>query len=81
MPSPKPRLGLAGVLCALLAAKAACAAPYLIVGNDEKVLWDAQGKPIISPTGKDTVQIIDLAKPEAPRIVACRWRTRSSARR
>ncbi|HUB15849.1 MAG TPA: beta-propeller fold lactonase family protein [Acetobacteraceae bacterium] len=70
MPSPKPRLGLAGVLCALLAAKAACAAPYLIVGNDEKVLWDAQGKPIISPTGKDTVQIIDLAKPEAPRIVA-----------
>jgi DNA-binding beta-propeller fold protein YncE len=54
----------------LLAANTAFAAPFLIVGNDEKVIWDAAGKPIISPSGKDTVQIVDLAKPEAPKIVA-----------
>jgi hypothetical protein len=31
------------------------AAPLLIVGNDEKLLWDDQGKPIVSPAGKDSV--------------------------
>jgi DNA-binding beta-propeller fold protein YncE len=54
----------------LVAANTALAAPYMIVGNDEKILWDDQGKPIISPTGKDTVQIVDLANPEKPKIVA-----------
>ncbi|HUB45685.1 MAG TPA: beta-propeller fold lactonase family protein [Acetobacteraceae bacterium] len=70
MPYLTSRHGFAGVLCLLLAAKAACAAPWLIVGNDEKVLWDDKGKPIFSPTGKDTVQIVDVARPEAPKIVA-----------
>jgi len=46
------------------------AAPFLIVGNDEKLLWDDQGKPIISPAGKDSVVILDLADPESPKIVA-----------
>src|SRR5258706_5055655 len=46
------------------------AAPFLIVGNDEKLLWDDQGKPIVSPAGKDSVVILDLANPEAPKIVA-----------
>ena len=46
------------------------AAPYLIVGNDEKPGTDAQGKPVVNPTGKDTVVILDLAKPEAPKVVA-----------
>jgi DNA-binding beta-propeller fold protein YncE len=46
------------------------AAPFLIVGNDEKLLWDDQGKPIVSPAGKDTVVILDLADPESPKIVA-----------
>jgi hypothetical protein len=27
------------------------AAPLMIVGNDEKLLWDDDGKPIISPAG------------------------------
>ena len=40
----------------------AVAAPFLIVGNDEKPGTDAQGKPIINPTGNDTVQILDLAQ-------------------
>lgn len=46
------------------------AAPFLIVGNDEKLLWDDQGKPIVSPAGKDSVVILDLANPESPTIVA-----------
>jgi DNA-binding beta-propeller fold protein YncE len=57
---------------ALLATAAvpALAAPFLIVGNDEKPGTDAQGKPMVNPTGKDTVVILDLAKPEAPKVVA-----------
>ena len=47
-----------------------CAQPYAIVGNDEKVLWDAKGNTILSPPGKDSVVILDLADPEAPKIVA-----------
>ncbi len=45
------------------------AAPFLIVGNDEKLLWDDQGKPIVSPAGKDSVVILDVASPESPKIV------------
>ena len=57
---------------ALLATTAipALAAPFMIVGNDEKIGTDAQGKPMVNPTGNDTVLIVDLAKPEAPEIVA-----------
>ena len=46
------------------------AAPFMIVGNDEKLLWDDNGKPVISPPGKDSVLIVDVANPEAPKIVA-----------
>src|SRR5215475_1024083 len=49
---------------------AAQAAPYMIVGNDEKLLWDDEGKPVLSPPGKDSVLIVDLANPEEPKIVA-----------
>jgi DNA-binding beta-propeller fold protein YncE len=49
---------------------AAQAAPYMIVGNDEKLVWDDQGKPVLSAPGRDNVLILDLAEPEAPRIVA-----------
>jgi len=45
------------------------AAPLMIVGDDEKLLWDADGKPILSPPGKDAVLIIDLADPLNPSIV------------
>ncbi len=48
----------------------ASAAPYMIIGNDEKPGTDAQGKPVINPTGQDTVLIVDLAQPETPKIVA-----------
>ncbi len=42
----------------------------MIVGNDEKPGTDAQGKPVVNPTGNDTVVIFDLARPEDPKVVA-----------
>ncbi|MBN8979095.1 MAG: YncE family protein, partial [Rhizobiales bacterium] len=42
----------------------------MIVGNDEKVLWDDAGKTVLKPAGKDSVLIVDLANPEKPKIVA-----------
>jgi len=60
-------LALALIACGLSCAKAA---PFLIVGNDEKLLWDDQSKPIVSPAGKDTVVILDLADPENPKTIA-----------
>jgi DNA-binding beta-propeller fold protein YncE len=50
--------------------EAANAAPFMIVGNDEKLLWDDSFKPILSPPGKDSVLIIDLADPLNPKIIA-----------
>jgi DNA-binding beta-propeller fold protein YncE len=46
------------------------AAPYMIVGNDEKLVWDDQGKPVLSAPGRDSVLILDLADPESPKIIA-----------
>ena len=46
------------------------AKPFMIVGLDEKVLWDADGKPVLAPDGKDAVLIVDLASPESPKIAA-----------
>lgn len=46
------------------------AKPFMIVGLDEKIVWDDDGKPILSPDGKDQVLIVDLANPEDPKIVA-----------
>jgi DNA-binding beta-propeller fold protein YncE len=42
----------------------------MIVGNDEKVWWDDDGKTVLSAPGKDSVLIVDLANPEDPKIVA-----------
>jgi len=65
------RLGTVAVAVALAAAMSvARSAPLMIVGNDEKVLWDDQGKPVLSPAGKDSVLIVDLANPLEPKIVA-----------
>jgi len=61
---------LATASLAMASLGAAGAAPLMIVGNDEKVLWDDQGKVVLSPAGRDTVTIVDLADPENPRIVA-----------
>src|SRR5579883_1567940 len=61
-------LGAAALLG--IAAPAAQAAPFLVVGLDEKVLWDGDGKVLLSPAGKDSVVVVDLARPESPKIVA-----------
>ena len=45
-------------------------APFMIVGNDEKLLWDDQFKPLLSPSGRDSMLIVDLADPMNPKIVA-----------
>jgi DNA-binding beta-propeller fold protein YncE len=71
MPSPLLKHCAAASLALLVTtAIPAQAAPYMIVGNDEKPGTDAQGKPVVNPTGKDTVLIVDLANPEDPKIVA-----------
>jgi DNA-binding beta-propeller fold protein YncE len=62
-------LGAAMLLCSS-SLNFAHAKPFMIVGNDEKTLWDDDGKPLLSAPGKDSVLIIDLANPEDPRIVA-----------
>ncbi len=48
----------------------ACAKPFMIVGIDEKVTWDDDGKTVLAAPGKDSVLIVDLANPETPKIVA-----------
>jgi DNA-binding beta-propeller fold protein YncE len=48
----------------------AYAKPFMIVGLDEKVWWDDDGKTVLSMPGKDSVLIVDLANPEDPKIVA-----------
>jgi DNA-binding beta-propeller fold protein YncE len=60
---------LSSLAIVLLTASAA-AAPFMIVGDDEKLLWDDKGKPVLSPPGKDAVLIIDVAEPENPKIIA-----------
>ena len=42
----------------------AVAKPWMIVGNDEKLVWDADGKPILSAAGKDSVGIAGLYNEE-----------------
>ena len=46
------------------------ARPFMIVGLDEKVWWDDDGKVVLSPPGKDSVLLVDLADPENPKIAA-----------
>jgi DNA-binding beta-propeller fold protein YncE len=63
-------LSAALLLCGSSVLSSALAKPFMIVGLDEKTLWDDDGKPILSLPGKDQVLIVDLANPESPKIVA-----------
>src|SRR3954453_1401141 len=62
-------LGTAILLCSS-SLDLAYAKPFMIVGNDEKVWWDDDGKTVLSAPGKDSVLIVDLANPEDPKIIA-----------
>jgi DNA-binding beta-propeller fold protein YncE len=61
---------LATTMLCSVAVNHACAKPFMIVGIDEKVTWDDDGKTVLAAPGKDAVLIVDLANPEAPKIVA-----------
>jgi DNA-binding beta-propeller fold protein YncE len=65
----KKSLLLAASVVALSLPIFAHASPFLIIGNDEKIVWDDEGKAVLSPPGKDSVVIVDVAKPEEPKIV------------
>jgi DNA-binding beta-propeller fold protein YncE len=58
---------VAALGCSLTLAQAA---PLMIVGDDEKLLWDDNAKPLVLAAGKDSVLIFDLADPENPKIIA-----------
>src|SRR5881409_358174 len=62
--------GVGAWLVTGLCSTAVFGAPYMIVGNDEKLVWDDEGKPVMSLPGKDNVLVVDLANPEDPKIVA-----------
>src|SRR5260370_14587688 len=62
------RILAAATLAATMGFAATAQAQYLIVGNDEKVAFN-DGKPVLSPPGKDTVSIIDIRDRAKPRIV------------
>ncbi|HLZ10439.1 MAG TPA: YncE family protein [Chloroflexota bacterium] len=61
---------LATTMLCSAAVTCAQAKPFMIVGIDEKVTWDNDGKTILAAPGKDSVLIVDLANPEDPKIVA-----------
>src|SRR6202171_3066408 len=68
-----PSVGLsfgAAILLCICRLNLAYAKALMIVGNDEKVWWDDDGKAVLSAPGKDSVLIVDLADPEDPKIVA-----------
>jgi DNA-binding beta-propeller fold protein YncE len=55
---------------ATLSAPVAARADLLVVGNDEKTVWDDAGKPVFKAPGNDTISILDLAKPATPATIA-----------
>ena len=59
----------AAILLAVSSFTLAHAKPFMIVGLDEKNLWDADGKPVLAAAGKDSVLILDLANPESPKTI------------
>ncbi len=70
IPSAALWFGAALLFCGSASFDFAHAKPFMIVGLDEKIVWDDDGKPILSAPGKDQVLIVDLANPEDPKIVA-----------
>src|SRR5258708_29821765 len=63
-------IAIAAVAAPILSIPGLGGAQYLIVGNDEKVVWDDAGKAVQRAPGNDTVMILDLSKRDKPRIAA-----------
>lgn len=60
----------AAVLAAVVVCATAAQAQFLIIGNDEKALYDDAGKLVMSLPGKDTVTIVNIRDRTRPKIVA-----------
>ncbi|HZS85273.1 MAG TPA: YncE family protein [Stellaceae bacterium] len=63
---------IAVIVAAVLGPTAIAAeAQLMIVGNDEKITWDENGKAVNRPPGKDTIDIFDLkGTPASPKLLA-----------
>ena len=68
--SVKPFRYGALAIAMLVAASAVAFGQTLIVGNDEKQGADQNFKPILREPGHDTLSILDISKPDTPRITA-----------
>ena len=55
---------------ALVFAPLAASAEVVVIGLDDKITFDKTGRAIRRPPGKDSVAIVDISNPEAPKIVA-----------
>jgi DNA-binding beta-propeller fold protein YncE len=56
--------------CANMVGQSGGKRELMIVGNDEKVTWDADGKGVNLPPGKDSISVIDIGSdPLAPKIL------------
>ena len=44
-------------------------ADLMIIGNDEKVVFDAEGNRSFVAPGKDTISVVDITNREAPKIL------------
>lgn len=58
------------LLMLLLVIPSAASAQRMIIGNDEKVIFDDAGNRMLIGPGKDTVSIVDISTPESPRIIS-----------
>jgi len=58
------------LLMLLLVFPLAVSAQLMIIGNDEKVIFDDAGVVRFFAPGKDTVSIVDISAPESPKIIA-----------
>ena len=56
-------------LLALVGCPSAAFADLMVVGNDEKVVFDAEGDRKFVAPGKDTISIVDITDREAPKIL------------
>src|SRR5919197_2976637 len=45
-------------------------ADLMIIGNDQKVVFDAEGNRQFVAPGKDTISVVDISDREAPKILA-----------
>lgn len=70
MAMTKVRLALAVVVFTCFGgANLAAAEPYMVLGLDQKQIWNDAGERVLFPAGNDLVAILDLAEPEAPRTI------------